>query len=204
MDDHEHLHRLNRYFDRSRLLYDVLLWGARHFSFHPPGQALSEREAQVCMQDLVGKTLQLSSGMRVLDAGCGGGLVAVYLAQKFACHIHGIDIRPGDIIRAQRLAEQSDLAHRVEFSIMDYADLTFADESFDAIYTLESLSHATQLHTTLEEFHRVLKRGGKLALFEYTIANDDQFSASEQALLAAVIHASAMDGLKEFRHDRVQ
>jgi sterol 24-C-methyltransferase len=51
---------------------------------------------------------------------------------------------------------------------MDYHHLgAFATSSFDGIYTMETLVHATDLEGVLQEFFRVLKPGGKIALYEY-------------------------------------
>jgi hypothetical protein len=49
---------------------------------------------------------------------------------------------------------------------------------------------------------RVLKPAGKIALFEYTMADDEEFSDHEMDMLNKIIDGSAMDGLKSFRHDK--
>ncbi len=85
---------------------------------------------------------------------------------------------------------------------MDYSETAFSNNFFDKVYTTESLSHSPDVIKTLKEFFRILKPGGRIALFEYTIAPDDKFSPHEKKMLDAVIGGSAMLGLKQFRHDQ--
>ncbi|PKL72590.1 hypothetical protein CVV26_01095 [Candidatus Kuenenbacteria bacterium HGW-Kuenenbacteria-1] len=47
-----------------------------------------------------------------------------------------------------------------------------------------------------------MKPGGKIALFEYTLAPNEKFSKLEMKMLDLVIEGSAMMGLKDFRHDQ--
>lgn len=204
MDEKEHFERLNRYYEKSKICFDVLLWGSKNFGFYPKNKKISEKTAQLLMQDLVAKKLNLKKSMKVLDAGCGQGVASVYIANKFGCKIEGITVVPFEIDEARLLAKRINLSHLVNYSFMDYSNMTFENDMFDAIYTTGTLSHAIDIRKTLKEFFRVLKKGGKIALFEYTIAEDNKFSGYEMNMLDTVIHASAMDGLKEFRHDKFQ
>jgi cyclopropane fatty-acyl-phospholipid synthase-like methyltransferase len=77
MNEREHFERVVKYYEHSKLGYDTLLWGSKHFGFHPKGKKISEREAQLLMQDLIGEKLHLSDSMKVLDAGCGQGVVVL-------------------------------------------------------------------------------------------------------------------------------
>ena len=204
MSQEEHFQRLRKYYTRSRKGFDLLLWGAKHFGFHPKNRKVSEKEAQLLMQDLIGEKLGLSSSMKVLDAGCGQGVVAIYLARKFGCRIEGITVIPFEIEEARMLVARFSVSNLVRFSLMDYSNMQFENNSFDAIYTIESLCHSMDTRRTLSEFYRVLKKGGRIALFEYTLAEDEKFSLHEMSVLNNVIHLTAMDGLKELRHDRFQ
>src|SRR3989338_10035114 len=128
MDDREHFKKLNRYFEKSKLGFDTLLLESKHFGFHPANKKVSEKEAQVLMQDLIGKKLRLSKLMKVLDAGCGQGVVATYLAKKFGCKIEGITVVPFEIPKAKLLAEKNNLLDKVNFSLMDYSKMKFRND----------------------------------------------------------------------------
>lgn len=204
MESQEHIERVRDYYFKSRFGYKYLLWGSQHFGYYPSNRPnISEKEAQILMQDLVGKKLRLSDSMKVLDAGCGRGIVANYLANKYGCSIEAIDITSMLVEEARAKAGSLSLQN-VNFSLMDYSNMGFSDDYFDAIYTLETLCHSADVSKALKEVHRVLKKGGKIALFEYTIAEDNKFSAHEMDMLRKVIKGTATEGLFSFRHGEFQ
>lgn len=183
--------------------FDYVLWGSKHFGFYPTGKAeITEKEAQLLHQDLVAKNLGLKENQVVLDAGCGQGVVSTYLAKKYGSKIFGITLVPFEVKRAQERAKNLGVQGKIQYQVMDYSATNFPDNYFDAIYTTETLSHSPDIRETLKEFIRVLKPGGKIALFEYTLAPDEKFSEWEMRMLDVVIEGSAMMGLKDFRHDK--
>ncbi|MFA5076451.1 MAG: methyltransferase domain-containing protein [Patescibacteria group bacterium] len=187
----------------SRLGYDYILRGSIHLGYYPSRKAdISEKEAQFFLQDLVAKNLELSDGQIVLDAGCGQGVVSTYLAKKYGPKVFGINIVLFQIKKARKLASRLGVQDKTDYQMMDYSFTNFPDNYFDAIYTTETLSHSPDIRKTLQEFFRVLKPGGKIAFFEYTIAPDEEFSEWEKKMLDTVIEGSAMIGLKDFRHDQ--
>lgn len=204
MNEKEHFERLNRYYQKSKIGYDFVLWGSKHFGFYPKGKKITEREAQILMQDLVAKKLKLTSKDLVLDAGCGQGVVSTFLAKKYKCKIEGITVVPFEVKKADLLAEKFSVSDKVNYSVMDYSKTEFDDNCFDCIYTTETLSHSTDIKKTLKELFRILKKGGRVAFFEYTLAEDKDFSEKEMKILEKVAKGSAMDGLKDFRHDKFE
>ncbi|HVO86338.1 MAG TPA: methyltransferase domain-containing protein, partial [Candidatus Binatia bacterium] len=186
----------------SRWGYRHYLWGAKHFGFYPSKKAdISEREAQVILQDMVAERLGLKKGQKVMDAGCGEGVVAVYLAKKYGVDVTGLTLVPFERTVAEKRAKDNLLTKETAFIVRDYTSTGFESNSFDAIYTTESLSHIPEPADALKEFYRLLKPGGRLALFEYTIAADEQFSKFEMEMLDLVIKESGMFGLKTIRHN---
>jgi sterol 24-C-methyltransferase len=186
----------------SRLGYNLFLHGSKHFGYYPDSQPnISEAEAQEKMHDKVAEVLHLTSRDYVLDAGCGQGIVSTYLAKKFHSKIMGITIVPFEVTAANKKAVQLQVQDKLEYKLLDYMDTKFPNNTFDAIYTTETLSHAPDIHKVLQEFYRILKPGGRLALFEYTMAPDARFTPHEKAILDLVIDGSAMMGLRNFRHD---
>lgn len=197
-----HHKKVVSYFKESRLGYDLVLGGVKHFGYYPDGiNNIKEKEAQILMQDLLAGELHIKKNQIILDAGCGQGFVSAYLARKYQCRIKGITIVPFEVKKAKKLAERSELSHSVEYSLMDYSNTTFKDNEFDAIYTMESFVHSPDAYSTLKEFLRVLKPDGKLVMFEYTISDDSEFTGYDRKMADMIISRSAMESLKNMRHD---
>jgi len=150
------------------------------------------------MEQLLAEKLHLASGMRALDAGCGQGVVSVQLCRRHRCEIDGVTILPFEVPAAERLARRKGVSGRARYHLKDYSATGFPGESFDAIYSMETLCHAPDLGRTLREFHRLLKAGGRVAFFEYTLGEAGRFPEDHRARLERVIHRTAMHSLAAF------
>lgn len=163
----------------SRIGYRLVLGGTRHFGYYergsdwpwPVGRALRRMEGKLF------DALALPEGSQVLDAGCGVAAVAINMARR-GLRITGIDVIDHHIVKAKRRIAKSRLPDgQVTVQKMDYHHLeTLQSESFDGVYTMETFVHATDPEAVLEGFFRVLRPGGRIALFEY----DHSFESEEQ------------------------
>lgn len=89
----------------TKLGFDYILWGSKHFGYYPSGKAdITEKAAQILLQELVAENLDLRGNQLVLDAGCGQGIVSTYLAKKYGAKIFGITLVPFEVKKAQKLA----------------------------------------------------------------------------------------------------
>ncbi len=98
----------------------------------------------------------------VLDVGCGIGGPARYLAKRYGCRIHGINISELQTITARRLTKRMRLDHLVDFSVHDAGNLQFEDNCFDVVWTMNMFYHLPDKEEALKGFRRVLRRGGGL------------------------------------------
>ncbi|MDH2424501.1 class I SAM-dependent methyltransferase [Sphaerisporangium sp. TRM90804] len=117
-------------------------------------------------------TLGLRAGERVLDAGCGPGQTAVYLAQRFGVHVTGVTVSNYEIERANERAAAEGVSGQTSFLYDDFMDLSFPDDSFDAVLALESLQNAPDLPQVLSELFRVLRPGGRLSFSDFSLESD--------------------------------
>ncbi|AET68361.1 methylase involved in ubiquinone/menaquinone biosynthesis [Desulfosporosinus orientis DSM 765] len=107
----------------------------------------------------------------VLDAGCGSGLTACFLAKTVGCKILGVDINPHMIEKARLRAEKEGVTHLVEFRVADVNKLPFSDNHFDIIIC-ESITVFLDKEKVYREFYRVLKPKGRIADLEMVILRD--------------------------------
>ena len=152
----------------SRIGYRLFLGGTRHFGYYQPNSRWPFPIAAALrrMEDRIFDSLKLQPGARVLDAGCGVGHVAVHLASK-GLQVYGIDVVKNHVRWAQQCVKDRGFAKSVTVRLMDYHHLELPDRSFDGVYTIETLVHATDPEKALGEIFRVLKPGGSIALYEY-------------------------------------
>lgn len=183
----------------SRWGYQLVLGGVKHFGYYPgENKKISMQRAMQNMMDKVGSTLDLPKDSLVLDAGCGEGATAEYIAKNFNLRVEGIDLLDFNIDKAKR--RTAAMNGKLNFQVGDYAKLNFPDNHFDAVYTLETLVHSPDYVKALKEFRRVLKNNGKLVLFEYSMSEDSSMTAREKWAFDTVSKGSAMHSFPKFRH----
>ena len=110
------------------------------------------------------------SGVRLLDIGSGGGV----LAEKFAslgCQVTGIDISAHSIAIAQAHAVQSGLS--IDYRVGSGTSLPFKDCSFEVVSCCDVLEHIRDWEQVIAEAARVLVSGG---LFFFDTINRTQKS----------------------------
>ena len=128
--------------------------------FHPGGLALT------CH---LGERLGLGPGMQVLDVACGRGASAVHLAERFGCHVTGLDYGAENIAVAEARAAESGLAHLTTFRRGDAEGLPFEDGTFDAVVSECSFCTFPDKATAAAEMARILRPGGRLGLTDMTV-----------------------------------
>jgi sterol 24-C-methyltransferase len=192
---------IRRYYDRreSRWGYALLLRGRKHFGYYPSNQRhVSIARAQQLMEKQLADRMALGRGARVLDAGSGEGIVASFLASHYGCNIVGIDLLERNLAVARRNAAAIGVSAGVEFIQGSYLDTALDDCSFDGVYTMETLVHAPNAAQALTELYRVLKPGGRLVCFEYTMPADSDMDERMRRVFALIVSGSGMHSLPKF------
>lgn len=100
-------------------------------------------------------------GDRVLDVGCGSGVIASLLAQCGA-HATGVDANPQAIEYASKTFRHATL----DFRLGSVEELDFTPDSIDRIYCLELIEHLyeNQVSDLLRAMHHLVKPGGTVML----------------------------------------
>jgi len=101
---------------------------------------------------------RVAAGERVLDLGCGDGVLTAALAGAGADPV-GAEIAEG----ALRRARERHPGPRYEL-VPPHGPLPFADHAFDVVWASEVIEHVADTERWLGEVRRVLRRGGRLLL----------------------------------------
>jgi len=107
--------------------------------------------------------LQLRSGMRVLDLGCGRGASSIFLHREFGVQVWAADLWFSVSERLQRVRDAG-----VDDGVVpihaDARALPFASEFFDAIVSIDSFPYYGTDDTYLPSLVRLLRAGGQIAI----------------------------------------
>ncbi|MFW9769431.1 MAG: methyltransferase domain-containing protein [Candidatus Thorarchaeota archaeon] len=104
--------------------------------------------------------LQINSGMKVLDAGCGTGAVTRRIARRVApSKVVGVDLDEFFIEKAKEFAAKKEIEN-IQFEVGDVANLRFSDSVFDLSYSRLVLMHVQDPVKVVSELRRVTKSGG--------------------------------------------
>ena len=105
-------------------------------------------------------------GEHILDMAGGTGDIAFRLAAKGA-HVTVSDINPDMLEVGMERAKKRGIDGLV-WQVENAETLTFADASFDAYTIAFGIRNVTDIPAALREAHRVLKRGGRLYILEFS------------------------------------
>src|SRR6266851_9237928 len=163
---------MNRYTDKQRIrdLYDRTspyyqsLWGAHiHHGYWISGEETKET-AQNQLIEHVARAAGLRPGRKILDVGCGFGGSSVYLAKKYGAEATGITISPIQVEMARKAAAAEGV--NAKFLLMDAEEMRF-DETFDVVWSIESISHYPHRERFFSSAAKCLKPGGTLAITDW-------------------------------------
>lgn len=146
---------VHRHYDLGNDLYRNMLGRWMLYSSANWEHAATLDEAGAAKLDIVCRRLNLRSGQKVLDIGCGWGGFARYAAQNYGVQVVGITVSSEQASLARQIC--SDLP--VEIRYQDYRELS---GEFDHIVSLGMFEHVgcKNYRRFMEIVHRCLKPGG--------------------------------------------
>lgn len=97
------------------------------------------------------------AGLRVLDVGCGGGILSEAMA-RLGAEVTGIDVVEKNIAVAALHAASEDL--RIDYRACPAAELAAAGATFDIVLNMEVVEHVADLDAFMADCCRLTDRGG--------------------------------------------
>ena len=117
------------------------------------------------VSETVMESAEVIPGEDVLDVACGSGNTAIAAARRFAT-VTGLDYVP-ELLEHARQRCAAELVE-ASFVVGDAQDMPFADASFDLVTSTFGVMFAPDHQRTADELLRVCRRGGRIALVNWT------------------------------------
>ena len=108
----------------------------------------------------------LEPGERLLDVGCGTGVIANQAARRIGPkgRVVGLDISEGMLARAKAEAIRRGVQAWVRYQVGDAETLPFVDGSFDCAMCLFTFMHLSRPQHAINDLYRVLSPGGRAVI----------------------------------------
>jgi SAM-dependent methyltransferase len=124
------------------------------------GMTVPERYEQFLIENQVKESDV--TGKKIMDAGCGNGMLTEYISQKKDCSVFGLDFSESVF-----KAEHNRKSDNVCFVQGDLQNLPFSDDFFDIIFSNGVLHHTPDTYTTFKSVAKSVKPGGSFYLWLY-------------------------------------
>lgn len=142
----------------------------------------SSRNGKLQMRDRLLDSITWKGDEKVLDIGCGRGLLLIGAAKRLQTgRATGVDVwqdNTPDAVRDNATAEG--VLPKIKIETGDARKLSFPDANFDVVVCSNVLSLLPEHTQALSEIARVLKPGGQIRIFD--IANTGDYAKDLQAL----------------------
>jgi cyclopropane-fatty-acyl-phospholipid synthase len=117
-----------------------------------PDPTLSLEAAQLAKMEHICRKLQLQPGESVVEAGCGWGGLALYMAKHYGVHVKAYNISREQVTYARERAHREGLDRQVEFIQGDYREIRGVFDVFVSVGMLEhvGLAHYGELGSVID------------------------------------------------------
>jgi tocopherol O-methyltransferase len=156
--------KITRFWDQLSKPWEMI-WGPHiHHGYYENNQNLTPQAAQEKLIEKLADILKIEPNNKILDIGCGMGGSSLWLADQCGAMVTGITLSPKQVAIARTNAQTKNIKN-VTFMVEDALSLeSFADNSFDIIWSLESCEQFFDKRLFIQQAFRVLKPNGKFLL----------------------------------------
>lgn len=186
---------VNKYYDLATSFYEYGWGESFHFAHRVNNETL--RESIKRHEHFLALRLGLSSGMKVLDVGCGVGGPLREIALFSGASVTGLNNNAYQVSRGEELNRRTGLHKSCDYLKADFMKIPAASGTFDAVYAIEATCHAPDAVACYKEILRVLKPGGLFAAYEWCVT--DAFDASKAEHQRCKAQIELGNGLPDIR-----
>jgi 27-O-demethylrifamycin SV methyltransferase len=156
------------HYDRVTDAWQYLMGDDLHVGYFKDS-SLGLPEATAALSALMAETARLQPGAQVLDVGCGTGNPAIYLGRAHGCRVVGISNSRVGVELAEANAMRAGVEVRIKFQVEEGTATSFASESFDCVWVMESSHLMPEKERLVKECARVLRKGGRVVLCDLVL-----------------------------------
>ena len=137
---------IHHHYDIGNAFYELWLGPTMAYTcaYYPEPTATLD-EAQVAKMDHVCRKLRLRPGERVVEAGCGWGMLAMHMARRYGVRVRAFNISHEQILWARERAQREGLSGQIEYIEDDYRNISGQYDAFVSVGMLE--------HVGLRNYH---------------------------------------------------
>jgi tocopherol O-methyltransferase len=194
------LREIADYYDRNQSLYNFF-WSkdALHVGFWD-NNTTSLAQAITNENKFIAECLDINSGDTVLDAGCGIGGTAIYIAKNYRAKVVGITISERQLEIAKKRAKDAGV-DSLTFEKKDFTKTGFP-KCFTKVFGIESICHAENKLDFLKEARRIMKKG-KIAIADAFVAKESLTQEETKKLFSFTkgLAVPNLSTLADFRKD---
>lgn len=132
--------------------------------------------------NLVVELSNVKNGQKVLDIGCGTGLLSLKFLEKAGCSITGVDSSPEMLSIFNNKTKKLALSTRVVCKLEDAKALDFEPNMFDVVASTVTLHHLTDKFPTIKKIHEILKPKGRFVLGDIDMDTTGNLTDSKRLL----------------------
>ena len=152
---------IHHHYDLGNDFYE--LWLDKNMQYtcsYFPDPSMTIEQSQQAKMEHVCRKLQLKPGQTVVEAGCGWGSLALYMARNHGVKVKSYNISHEQIVYAVDRAKAEGLSDQVEYVEDDYRNMSGEYDVFVSVGMLEHVGRQNYLHLG-EVIDRVLSRNGR-------------------------------------------
>jgi sarcosine/dimethylglycine N-methyltransferase len=192
--------------DKARVYYDsddadnfyFHVWGGEdiHIGLYQSDDEPIRDASHRTVQRMIEKIQHLPEGAKVLDIGAGYGGSARVMAREKKWHVTALNLSVVQNNRDRQMNKEQGLDDLIDVVDGSFEDLPFEDNSFDAVWSQDSILHSGNRKTVFAEVDRVLKPGG-----DFVFTDPMQKPGVEPEVLEPVlarIHLANMGSVEDY------